>query len=280
MRISVCVGNYGKMPYCVPGVGANVFCVEELCYCLKENVFLLDVALMNDGLLAWIERECGLRDLARALHPLVHRQGSLSAFVTAILQYAGLYDSGTVREVELVLKQGAGLSVAERRKRQADRLAEQKKYRLALAGYDALLRDWQNQAVQGNQASGADCRAAVWHNKGVAYTGLMLYDRAAECFLQAYELAGNEEDCIAYLAAKRMQLPAKEYVAFAAEQGMRSQTLELEKRMEKFTQEWERQPDYTSLRNRRELRGADRQRYYEDGERRIRALKDNYRKET
>ena len=28
---------------------------------------------MEDGLLGWIERECGLRELAKALHPLVHR---------------------------------------------------------------------------------------------------------------------------------------------------------------------------------------------------------------
>lgn len=76
MRVSVCVGSYAKMPYRIPGLGTDVYSMEELCYCLKENAFLLDLSLMEDGLLDWVEKECGLRELAKALHPLVHRQGS------------------------------------------------------------------------------------------------------------------------------------------------------------------------------------------------------------
>ena len=34
MRISVCVGNYAKKPYCIPGVELNVYSMEELCYCI------------------------------------------------------------------------------------------------------------------------------------------------------------------------------------------------------------------------------------------------------
>ncbi|MDE5589716.1 MAG: hypothetical protein K2J60_11360, partial [Acetatifactor sp.] len=78
MRVSVCVGNYASTPYCVPGIEINVCCMEELCFVLKENAFLLDFSVMNDELLNWIERECGLKELARALHPMVHKQGSLS----------------------------------------------------------------------------------------------------------------------------------------------------------------------------------------------------------
>ena len=33
MRVSVCVGDYAKKPYCVPGLEVNVFCLEELCCC-------------------------------------------------------------------------------------------------------------------------------------------------------------------------------------------------------------------------------------------------------
>ena len=37
MRVSVCVGDYAKKPYCVPGLEVNVFCLEELCCCLKPQ---------------------------------------------------------------------------------------------------------------------------------------------------------------------------------------------------------------------------------------------------
>ena len=64
MRTSLCVGNYSTTPYMIMGLDVQVYCAEELCYYLKENVFLLDTTLMGDGLLRWLEQECGLAELA------------------------------------------------------------------------------------------------------------------------------------------------------------------------------------------------------------------------
>ncbi|MDE6641293.1 MAG: hypothetical protein K2K63_12270, partial [Acetatifactor sp.] len=186
MRVSVCVGNYASTPYCVPGIEINVCCMEELCFVLKENAFLLDFSVMNDELLNWIERECGLKELARALHPMVHKQGSLSTFVAAILNFVGLYDAQTVAEAEQVLKQGAGLSSIEKKKSQVDYLVKKKKYTLAVRGYNGLIQKWQENVEEGEILPAADCLAAIWHNKGVALVGLMIYEKAAECFLRAY----------------------------------------------------------------------------------------------
>ncbi|MCI9143979.1 MAG: hypothetical protein HFH87_15415, partial [Lachnospiraceae bacterium] len=132
-----------------------------------------------------------------------------------------------------------------------------------------------------DQKAMKDFLAKIWHNKGVACTGLMLYDEAAECFQRAFELEDREEYRVAYLAAMRMVLPEKEYVAFAAEHGdMYRFTLELEKKLEQFTQEWELEPDYLRLYGRRELRSSgDHLRYSEESERMIQALKDSYRRE-
>lgn len=282
MRVSVCVGNYAKMPYCVPGLGANVYSMEELCFCMKENAFLLDLSLMEDGLLNWVETECGLRDLAKALHPLVHRKGSLSSFVLTILRYVGFFDENTLQETEQALKQGAGLSGLEKRKSQIDYLVGKKKYRQALQGYDELLQSLEKE--QGNFGGGKnppaekEFLAKIWHNKGVAYACLMLYGEAAECFRQACEQSGDDQYCIDYLAAKRMELSEEGYVAFAAEHGeWHFCTLELEKKLERAAGEWEQQPDYLRLYNRKDLRSRNRRKFDEENERLVQALKDSYR---
>ena len=100
MKASLCVGRYATTPYCIEGIDVFIYSMEELCYCIKENAFLIDVSLMNDGLLEWIDRECGLRDLVKILNPLVHKAGSLSAFVTVILEYTGFYGPEVIRQVE------------------------------------------------------------------------------------------------------------------------------------------------------------------------------------
>lgn len=282
MRVSVSVGEYAKVPYCVPGLEVEVSSMEELCYCIRENAFLLDGAFLDDGLLNWIEKECGLGELVKKLHPLVHKKGTLSMFAAAILRYVGFYDEETIQETARVLKQGAGLSRIEKRKSQIDYLVKNKRYRLGIRGYDELLEKWQ-EPPEGTEEGALAARgflAGIWHNKGVAFAGMMLYDKAAECFRQAYELDGNKEDCMDYLAARRMQLSEGEYVSFAAEhKELYQSTLELEKRMEQYVQEWETQPNYLRICNMQEIRsGGDRQRYIQDSQRLIRALKESYRK--
>ena len=280
MRISVCVGNYGSTPYCVPGLEINVYCMEELCFVLKENAFLLDLSLMNDELLDWIREECGLKELAGALHSLVHRQGSLSAFVAAILRFVGLYDEGVVAEVEQVLKRGAGLSSIEKKKNQVDYLVKKKKYHAAIRGYDRLIEKWQEQSMEGEVLPAPECLALIWHNKGVAFAGLMTYARAADCFLKAYETADRADFYRDYLAAKRMEMTENEYVSFAAgNSGGYELALELEKDMERLLDEWEQQPEYLRLYGLSELKAGDRrQKYYEESEKLSQTLKDSYRR--
>lgn len=279
MQISVCVGNYAITPYCIPGLEINVYCMEELCYCMKENAFLLDFSIMNDALLDWIDRECGLRELEKILYPMVHKKGSLSTFAVTLLNYVGLYDSQTVSEVEQVLKQGAGLSSIEKKKSQIDYLVKKKKYLAAIRGYDRLIEKWQEQDKEGEPLPAVGCLAAIWHNKGVALTGLMIYAKAAECFLKAYETDGREEFYRDYLAAKRMELSENDYVSFAAgNTGGYGHALELERDVEQLIREWEQQPEYLRLNSRRELRSGDnRQKYYDDSERLTQTLKESYR---
>lgn len=279
MRTHACVGEYATTPYCIAGLEIPVYCMEELCYCMKENAFLLDVSLMNDSLIKWIGDCCGLVELARELYPLVHRHGSLSAFVSMILEYVGLFDTATIRDVEQVLKQGAGLSNIEKRKSQIDYFVKKKKYIAALRSYDGLISKWMEMERDGKDVPAAAVLAAIYHNKGVAYTGLMLYDSAADSFWMAHQICNSEEHFMAFLAAKRMALPEEDYIAFVAElTSGYDMTLALEKKLEAMRAEWNLQADSQRLTILKEWRsGSDKQKYYEENERLILGLKNSYR---
>lgn len=278
MRVSICVGEYAKKPYNVPGLQINAWCLEELCFLMRENAFLLDQTLMSDALLDWMERECGRRDLARALYPLVHRKGSLSAFVGMILKDVGFYDDATIAEIEVLLKKSSGLSRIEKRKSQVDYLVEKRKYLAALKGYDDLLKNWKEESENAQNPPAQETLMSIWHNKGVAYIGMMFYDAAADAFHTAYELGGGEESFRSYLAAKRLQMDQKEYVAFAADVANGYTTaLELEKDLEQANAAWEQEPMYFQLNELCEMRGNNRGRYEEESNALVQRLKENYR---
>ena len=278
MRASLCVGEYCENAYTVEELGISVCCMEELCYCLKENAFLLDLSIMNDKLADWIGEECKVRELAKQLYPMIHKQGSLSVFVLTILQYVGMYGEEDLKQVEQVLKQGAGLSNLEIRKCQIDYMVEKRKYAAAIRGYDMLLETWSTLEAEGREITSGKEKASILHNKGVALTGLMLYDKAAEQFREAWQSDPDRVHLDDYLAATRMELPEDAYVAFSAQNPeFYTESLELEKSMEQFGREWEQQPEYRQLQLRSTWRAEDRQKYDAENERLTTALKNSYR---
>ena len=279
MQGYLCVGEYSSVPYLIQGLEIRVYCMEELCYGLRENSFLLDSTLMSDTLITWIRDRCGLDELADSLYPMVHRQGSLSMFVSAILQYVGLYDEDEIRQVEQTLRKGAGLSNLEKRKEQVDYLVKKKKYLAAIRGYDSLLLRWEEFSGMGREMPGEEIRADIWHNKGVAYSRLMLYGQAQDSFLEAYRVSGNKEEYFCYLGAKRLELPENKYISFAAgEMEHYELTLEVEQRMQELRRDFVNQPEKLMLRQRSEWReGSGRQRYYEESGLLCQTLKEAYR---
>lgn len=291
MQVSVCVGDYAETPYYVPELETCVYCMEEFCYCLRENAFLLDTSLLDDGLADWIEEECGLKDLADELRSMLNKQVTLSSFVTFILEYVMLYDTETIREVGQAVKSGSGLSGIEKRKNQIDYLVRKKKYPAAIHRYDELLYKWEMMDKRGEETqteketpAGKDIpagkiMATILHNKGVALTGMMEYGAAAQCFLQAYETDALKVYYETYLTAKRLELSDNDYVAFIADlPSVYEISMQLEKDIEQACATFEEQEVGKMLRMRKEYRyGGSRQKYYDESDGITQKLKISYR---
>ncbi|MCQ2493670.1 MAG: hypothetical protein MJ104_03630 [Lachnospiraceae bacterium] len=288
MRVCISIGNYATNPYTIPGLEISVYCIEELCYLLGENAVLLDQTIMRRELVEWIEKECGLVDLARELYPMVQRAGSLSGFVCLILEYTGLNDGLYIENVRRTLKRGAGLSAIERHKKQIDYLVEKKRYASAIRGYRNLIEKWDSVSKDHSSVlPGLNVLSAIHHNLGVAYAGLMLYDRAARSFEDAYKLDGDRRHFSAYLAAKRMGMTESEYIAFVGDAGnsgnagTAAELQELEKNLQRLQRDWYAQGDAHRLSLRKNIRNngnaEEIKNYEEENERILKALKDSYR---
>lgn len=279
MGLSLCVGNYATTPYCITSLGIQVYCMEELCYCLRENAILLDFSIMDEHLISWMDKECGMSELAKELHFMVRKQGTLSAFVVQILEYVGLYDGEIIQEVERLLKDNSGLTNIEKRKKQIDYLVQKKKYFLAVKRYDDLLMEWNEEGKQGAELLPRYVKAAILHNKGVALTHMMMYGLAAECFWRAYETDAGEASFNAYLAAKRMELKETDYLELIAQMpDSYEKTLALEKRVEQLETGFASEEMGRKISELRSWRfDGYKQKYYEELEKITHILKENYR---
>ncbi len=206
------LGREAENPFYFDKVYLNVYSIEELCYVLFENAFLIDNDIVSKDLADWIYKECGLSDLANSLYTLINQRAQAVSFVGTILDYAGYYTKEEVEKAESILRLNVSMSVFEKWKAKADFLYENRHYNLAIREYERVLETLNE--------SETVLKSRILNNMGVTYMALYLTDKAAECFKRAYAENGNEEAFRNYVAAMRIKLPENEYIRFAATDDM------------------------------------------------------------
>lgn len=251
----VCVGNYAKQPFTFQRIGVKVYCMEELCYCLGENAYLLDHSIVSRELVEWIESQCGLEQLAGELRGLINHQASESAFVGTILQYVGYQSEEQIAHIEKVLSEGASMDVGEKRKTRADYFLKNGQLWQAMQEYEALEREI---PYENGTAGDRENLAKVHHNRGVLLTQLFLFEEAAEEFMNSYRISGSEESYVEYLLAMRMYCPQEKYLAYIAEhEEAYRYSLLAEKRISAVEEKWKDSEAMQGLQNLRGLKAQE-----------------------
>lgn len=205
-RVLMCTGSVAKNPYYFSKVFVNVYSIEELCYVMYENAFMLDRDVVDYKLVEWIDRECELKQLAKDLYSMVNQGVMTVSFVSYILEYVGYYGPDEIAKVENILKSNVSMSVYEKWKSKADFLFENRHYILALSEYEHILENLPEDEVE--------LMSRIYNNMGVTYMMLYLYGSAYECFEHSYEANGNETAYSHMLKAKRLELNEDEYIRF------------------------------------------------------------------
>lgn len=236
-QVFLCLGENAQNPYYFDRAHVRVGTVEELCYFFRENIYLLDSSMCTKELADWIGKECGLPELSDRLKMALKDKSPVSAFVDALFSFTGYCTPAQIHESLRILKETADISRTERQKSRADYFLKTRRYVLAAQEYTLLL----------DEMYGAKQEAVgeVYHNLGVAQARMFLFEKAADSFKKAWQLTGREESRLQYLAAMRMQLPEKEYVAFlASAPEFYEDSLKLEQMVEERKQEWTKSSTY------------------------------------
>ncbi len=208
VNLILCTGKYATTPYYMPSADINFWAIEQLCFYVAENPYLVEESIVNLKLIEWISTECGLVDLAKELRKYVHKKNGLEPFVRLIFEYTHYMTSEEVAELIGVLSNPNELDVINKEKLRADYFLSKKRKQKAVHIYKAILPQIGDRSVE--------FKASVVHNLGIAYAMLFEFENAATCFLDAFTLTNNKVHQEAYLHVKRLQLSEREYVDFIA----------------------------------------------------------------
>lgn len=187
----LCRSEEATKPYYISSLGISVYSIEELCYCIYNNVYLLSSDFLDQELIDFVKNETKDAWLSQELKFLKEKQAGLREIVITILLYVDYYTKEEVDEVRSLIDSISTLGKEERLKRRADNFLANEKYESAIKNYAAILNEVEHNMKDGFYGN-------VFHNIGVCYGKLFLFEQASECFKAAFRLNGSDESLKEY----------------------------------------------------------------------------------
>ena len=185
----LCQTKKAEKPYFVENISTNIYSLEELCYYLYHNLYLVDSSVMNEGLCIWISEELDLPRLAAKLRPHLGKFASIEDVLYPIFKEINYL---TYDELKALNVKG-------------DALVANKMYVSAIKVYQQLLKK------EGLEQVKPGLTMSIWHNLGCAYSYLFQMEKALECFWEAFLTESSDKELICYLLAYRSVKKPEEY---------------------------------------------------------------------
>ncbi len=201
----LCHKKKAKQPYEISRIHKRIYTIEELCYYLCNNLYLIDYTIINEQLCRWIEEELELPELAAHLMELLKNHASVEQFVLSVLNESHIYTPGELKHIQNVLEKLKNQKEVERQKFKADSLMESGELESAILVYMSILNGEKDDSV-GPRFYGRVCACLAG-----AYGKAFLYEEAARMYERAYKICEDPRMLEGYLYACYRYLPVDEY---------------------------------------------------------------------
>lgn len=273
-KVYTCVGRYAGVPYTIKKTCMRVYCVEELCFYVCNNAYFLEDDFFTPDLLLWLEEECDLLALARKLRTTARQSTHLESMVRALLETTHYCSEEEIAETEKVLMANRQMSGYQKLKLRGDFFLKNNRYAMAMQSYEELI-------ALSEQNDDIPLMASAYHNQGVIYAKMFLFDNAAKCFRKAYELDQKEHHMTAYLATLRIRMSDDAYLKKIGQIPQAYETTAvLETRLEQILAQWKESDEFVKIKGIRHLReeGSMRE-FYRAIEQQTGTMKEEYREQ-
>ena len=231
MSIRLCIGEYARIGYEPEQMGIKVYSLEELCFFIKENAFLLDDGFVDDSLGAWIAQECKVEEFGEELRKASRKRMSLKSYIEMILEYTCFFSKEKNQEILDIIAENSNLSIYQKKKARADALVKKGHFGMAGKEYGRLLKMLpEEQSI---------LRGEIYHGCGVCLANMFYFTLAGEYFLKAHTLTGKIASYKQYLWTKRLSMTEKEYVEFLREhEEAYEDSVDMEEYLEELRGQW------------------------------------------
>lgn len=202
----LCHKKRARRPYEISRVHMRIYTIEELCYYICNNLYLIDHMIMNRRLCDWLQDELELGDMAELLRKELDQNASLPEFVLTILKGSVIYAPLEITKIQNLLEQLQNQKDVEKAKYKADTLLKAGEYASAILVYQSVInREWDDSVDK-------TFYGRIYACLGTAYGSLFLYEEAAAMYREACHICEEPDMIKAYLYCCQRYLPEEDYL--------------------------------------------------------------------
>ena len=185
-KLIQCSSRLAKKPYYFRVTDTNVYSIEEVCYFIHQNIYMLQRDFFTYGFAVWLREELGMEDTALKVENMLRYNNNLKDIVVTLCCSCDYYDEKEINWLIKIMDETQSLPMRKRQKIKADNFLRCNLFEKALEEYGHILKS--------DNMLAADIKeyGAIYHNIGVAYAGLGDYGKACDYFSQAYEKGKNK----------------------------------------------------------------------------------------
>lgn len=186
-RLLLCSSKRSRHPYEAEEGRQALYSIDELCYYLYHNSFLLQQEFFDQKLITFIRENLEMKLLADRLENYRKAGASLEEMTACVMSSAGYYEEAEQKDMQEKLSYFGTQSREERLKLLGDMYLTERKYIQARNQYYLLLK------MEAASEKPKEFFSRVYHNMGVLYMELFFFEEASGFLKRAYEYAPQEE---------------------------------------------------------------------------------------
>ncbi len=205
MSFDLCQVRLAAKPYYIKNISTNIYSIEELCYYLYRNVYLIDETIVNEELCDWIRDELDLKRLYRTMYDQLEKGSGIAAFVIPVFRETGYLSQKQMKAYQEALSRLEVQPEDARAKLKGDYLVNSGMFATAVNEYLRILDR------QGPGGGGAAFYSEIWNNLGCAFARMFRFEQAADCFRKAWKLTRTKETLRKYVSVLPLYMSQEEY---------------------------------------------------------------------
>ena len=219
-KLIQCSGCIAKEPYHFRLTKTNVYSIEEVCYYISHNIYMMQEEVFDREFVLWLRNELHMEETADKLERLVQEQYNIKDIVVTICCSCDYYEEEEIKELIKIIDDLDTLPAYARRKYKGDNFLHCHSYEKALEEYERIFES--DEILQAEASVYGD----IFHNMGVAYAQIGEFHKASELYLKAYEKNNREESLSQCLFSLRLCKDVEGYKKLTKDLSLSEEKLE------------------------------------------------------